>query len=118
MRHLITAAIVSALALSSPAFAGAGHDHNPDGGHSHGPITSDAAVKRAEKQVKTLVSRGKLDKSWEKAKSTGATQKDFGKGPEWIVTLKNDTVTDAAKQTLYVFYTLNGSYLASNFTGK
>lgn len=25
---------------------------------------------------------------------------------------------DAAKQTLYVFYTLNGSYLASNFTGK
>ena len=75
------------------------------------------ALKKAEGQVKSLIERGKLDKSWSGIKAAEATQKDFGKGQEWVVTFKNEKA-EAGKQTLYVFYTLTGNYLASNFTGK
>lgn len=118
MRNISTALLVSTLVCAAPAFAGAGHEHGPGGSHSHGPISSDAAVKKAEKQVKTLIARGKLDKTWTDAKVIGATQKDAGQGPEWIVTVKNEKASDPAKQTLYVFYTANGNYLATNFSGK
>lgn len=118
MRTISTALLVSTFLFTAPAFAGTGHEHGPGGSHSHGPISSEAAIKKAEKQVKTLISRGKLDKTWADATATGATQKDFGKGAEWVVTVKNEKAADPAKQTLYVFYTVNGSYLATNFTGK
>lgn len=118
MRTISTALIVSSLLFTPPAFAGAGHEHGPGGSHSYGQLTAASAVKMAEKQVKTLVERGKLEKSWADIKASEATQKDFGKGPEWVVTFKNEKVADPAKQTLYVFYTQTGSYLASNFTGK
>lgn len=118
MRAINTLLLVSALICGGPAFAGTGHDHGPGGSHSHGPISGDAAMKKAEKQVKLLIERGKLDKTWADAKVTEATQKDFGKGAEWVVMVKNEKATDPAKRTLYVFYTLNGSYIATNFTGK
>lgn len=118
MQLLTSVLIASSLLTSSPAMAGTGHEHGPGGSHTSGPITSETAIKRAEKQLQTLVTKGKLEKSWASVKSTGATQKDFGKGPEWIVSFKNDKEADASKQTLYVFYTLKGSYIASNFTGK
>ena len=118
MRKISSALIVSSLLLASPAMAGTGHEHGPGGSHSHGPITSEAAVKKAEKQVRTLIGKGKLDQSWADAKLVESRQKDFGKGPEWVVSIRNEKEKDASKQTLYVFYTQNGSYLASNFTGK
>lgn len=118
MRTFSTLILVSTLVCAGPVMAGAGHDHNPDGSHAVGPINSGAAIKRAELHVNSMVKRGKLDKSWEGAKSTGATQQDFGKGPEWVVSFKNDKVSDVEKQNLYVFYTLTGHYLATNFTGK
>jgi len=118
MRNISITLLVSTFLIASPVMAGAGHEHGPDGSHSHGPISSAAAIKKAEMQVKALVERGKLDKSWAEAKATGATQKDFGKGAEWIVTFKNEKISDAGKQALYVFYTLNGAYIASNFTGN
>ncbi len=118
MRTFTSILIASSLLIAAPAIAGTGHEHGPGGSHTSGPITSEIAVKRAEKQVQTLITKGKLDKSWASVKSVGATQKDFGKGPEWIVSFKNDKEADPAKQTLYVFYTLNGSYIASNFTGN
>lgn len=118
MRTISSVLFVSSLLLASPTMAGAGHEHGPGGSHTHGPITSDAAVKKAEKQVKALIERGRLDKSWSEAKLVESVQKDFGKGQEWVVSFKNDKEKDTAKQTVYVFYTLNGSYLATNFTGK
>jgi CMP-N-acetylneuraminic acid synthetase len=118
MRTISTVLLISSFLLASPVMAGAGHEHGPGGSHAHGPISSDAAVKKAEKQVKSLVQKGKLDKSWSAAKLVESVQKDFGKGQEWVVSFKNDQEKDTAKQTLYVFYTLNGSYLATNFTGK
>jgi hypothetical protein len=118
MRNISTVLLVSTLVFAGPVMAGAGHDHNPDGSHSHGPISDTAAIKRAELKVKSLVASGKLEKSWGEAKSAGASQKDFGKGAEWIVSFKNEKASEPGKQNLYVFFTLTGNYLAANFTGK
>ena len=118
MRNISIAILASTLLFAAPAMAGTGHEHGSDGSHSHGPINSDAAIKKAEKQVKSLVKSGKLDKSWAGIKAASAIQKTFGDEDEWVVTFKNDKISDASKQTLYIFYTLSGAYIASNFTGK
>lgn len=118
MRILSTTLLTSVLLLSIPALAGTGHEHGPGGAHTHGPISSNSAMKKAEAQVKSLVERGKLGKNWAGLKASEASQKNFGKGNEWVVTFKNHNEADPAKQTLYVFYTLNGTYLATNFSGK
>jgi len=116
MRNISTALLVSALLFASPLMAGEGHDHG-SGGHSHGPISNEGAINKATMKVKSLVESGKLDKSWGGVIAEGATQKTFSDGPEWVVTFKNNKANDAAKQTLYMFFTIDGNYIATNFTG-
>ncbi len=118
MRNISIAILASTLLLASPVMAGSGHEHGPDGSHSHGPISSEAVIKKAGQQVNSLIGRGKLDKSWADAKAAGVTKKLFEHGDEWVVTVKNDKVSDAAKRTLYIFFTLDGAYTGSNFTGN
>lgn len=119
MRHITCIAILTGMLASTPAFAGAGHEHgDEDAAHSHGPITGEAATTKATEKVKQLIEAGKLEKSWSTAKATGVTQKTFSKGPEWVVTFVNDQISDKTKQTLYVFYSQDGHYLAANFSGK
>jgi pterin-4a-carbinolamine dehydratase len=119
MRKFSTALLVSSLFFVSPVMAGADHDHG-SGGHSHsqGPVSGDVAAMKASNKVKSMVESGKLDKSWAHVKATGASQKSFGHDPEWVVTFKNTKISDASKQTLYVFLTLDGMYIAANFTGN
>ena len=73
---------------------------------------------KATEKVKSLAESGKIDKSWAGIKAVGATQKTFANESEWVVTFKNEKVSDVTKQTLYLFFTLDGSYIATNFTGK
>ncbi|MBI5450563.1 MAG: hypothetical protein HY940_04315 [Gammaproteobacteria bacterium] len=117
MRNISTALLASYLLFVSPVMAGAGHDHG-SGGHSHGPISSEMVIKKAAERVKSMVESGKLDKSWADRKALGVIQETFSSEIEWVVTFKNDQVSDATKQTLYMFFTLDGSYIATNFTGK
>jgi hypothetical protein len=100
------------------ALAGPGGGHSHDHGHHHGPISSEQAVKKATKHVQKLVKKGKIDSSWSGVSSKSVEEKSFGHGPEWVVTFENKSAKDPEKQTLYVFYTINGKYLASNFTGQ
>jgi len=93
-------------------------DHGKSHGHSHGPIDKMAAVEKATNKIKQLASTGKIDKSWTAVSMTSAEKKTLKNGPEWLVTFNNKTVGDKSKQTLYVFYTLDGKYLATNYTGK
>jgi Family of unknown function (DUF6488) len=37
---------------------------------------------------------------------------------EWKFTFKNPAEKDTSKQSLYMFYTLTGNFIAANFTGK
>ena len=106
------------LFICPPLVAGPGHEHGPGGGHSHGPISAEAASKKAKKRIKQFISAGKIDASWANVKVASAKQKTYSKGPEWVVTFKNEKITDAKKQTLYFFYTLDGHYIAANFTGN
>jgi len=119
MKQLISLLFLSTiLGISAPAIAGAGHDHDANGGHSHGPITSASATEKAKQKLTQLVKAGKIDASWTKTKAAKVEQKMFSKGPEWVVTFKNDKITDAAKQSLYFFYSLDGHYIAANYSGN
>jgi len=100
-------------ALAGP---GSGHSHGHE--HHQGPITSEQAVNKATKHIQKLIEKGTLDASWSSVTSKTVEEKSYGHGPEWVVTFENKAIEDREKQTLYVFYTINGKYLASNFTGQ
>ena len=100
--------------LPVAVWAGAGHDH----GHSHHPVSQNKAEEIATKRMIQLVEKGKIDSSWKSVKVASSEKKKFGKKMEWVVTFNNKKISDASKQTLYIFLTLSGDYLAANFTGK
>lgn len=112
--------LIAAFGFTAPVYAGAGHSHDKDGGHSHssGPISESKAKTKATSTMKNLASRGVINKSWTSSKLVKAEKKIFSKGPEWVVSFKNKSVKDKEKQTLYIFYSLDGHYIAANYTGK
>jgi len=115
--------LLTALAFVVPAHAGSGHSHDKDGGHSnhshsHSPIDSNKAKTKATRMLSSLVKKNVIDKSWEGIQPTKAEKKIFSKGPEWVISFKNDKIKDEAKQNLFIFYSLNGHYIAANYTGK
>lgn len=112
MKNIITAVLCSILFTASPAFAGAGH------GHSHGPITKEQAVDKAEKRLGRLAKTGKIDKSWSNKKTSSVEKKIYSGKEEWVITFNNPELPDKSKQTLYMFFKLDGHYLATNYTGK
>ena len=119
MKKLVsTLLFLSALLFGMPIIAGGDHEHDSDGGHSRGPISSDQVIDRALKKMKHMADAEKIDASWSGVEAVGAEQKTFSKGPEWVVTFKNDKVSDTAKQTLYIFFSLDGHYIAANYTGN
>ena len=110
-------AILFTLALSFfslVAVAGSGHDH----GNSHDAVTQIQAQAAAIKNVAVLVDKGKIDKSWKSVGVMKSEQKDFGGHMEWVISFKNENISDSSKQTLFVFLSLGGEYLAANYTGK
>ena len=114
MSKLVSILLISLALFSTPAFAGAGHDH----GHSHGPIKSDAAAMKAKGKIAALVKANKIPASWAQLEPVTVEQKTYSKGPEWVITFKNTQVKDTSKQTLYMFYSLDGRYIAANYTGS
>ncbi|MBL1275006.1 MAG: hypothetical protein COB30_002865 [Ectothiorhodospiraceae bacterium] len=100
--------------FSLAAIAGSDHDH----GHSHEPVSQIQAEENAIKNVARLADKGKIDKSWKTSQAMKTEKKKFGKNMEWVVTFNNKTINDSAKQTLYIFLSLGGEYLAANYTGK
>jgi len=99
------------------------HDHNHDGGHdhsthSHDPINQTQAEEFASKSLAKLVSKRKIADSWKDAKVAKSEQKKFGSKTEWVVSFSNDKISNDNKKTLYIFLSLNGDYVAANYTGK
>jgi len=109
-----------ALFVSSNALAGAGHSHGPDGSHQYpAKAVAETVVKdKAAKKVDQLASTGKIDASWKGIKASKSEQKMFGHNKEWVITFNNPTLSDKTKQNLYLFYTLDGHYIAANYSGK
>lgn len=119
MKNFITTLFLS-LFITAPAMAGGGHAHGPDGGHNHSQaaVSSEEAINRASKKVNQLAIQGVIDVTWKDVKAHSAVQKQFSKGLEWVITFKNDKVKDSKKQSLYLFFSLDGHYIAANFSGK
>lgn len=118
MKNLATTVLLSSLLFGAPVMAGSGHSHDADGGHSHGPISSHEVSKKALQRINKLADARKIDASWAGIKAASVEQKTYSKGPEWVITFKNDKVSETAKQTLYMFFTLDGHYIAANYTGN
>jgi hypothetical protein len=92
-----------------------------DGGcHFHGdtPVKETVLIDCASKRKDMLIKNGKIDASWAGVKLEQPEMVEFKNKKEWKLTFKNSSEKDAAKQTLYMFYALNGNFLVANFSGK
>ena len=117
MKYLILGALLSlSLFFVTGVFAGPGHSHGD--GHSHSPVSEQGVKEKAAQKVKQLIDAKKIPQSWNTIKANKAEKKTYSKGPEWVVTFNNTAVSDATKQTLYLFYSLDGHYIAANYTGN
>jgi hypothetical protein len=116
MKHLIAlVSLASAFALSTPAMANEGSSC-----HFHGnkPAAEATVLGCASAYKDSLVKTGKIDSSWQAVKQDKVEMTDGKKAKEWKVTFKNPAVTDKSKETLYLFFTPPGNFIAANFTGQ
>jgi len=120
MKQLLLVLFISLGLTNNPAFAGSGHEHGPGGSHKPhgGPVDEATVIKRATKVKNNLAIKGTIPKSWATKSHTGIEKKTYAKGPEWVVTFNNKEVKDKKKQTLYIFYSVDGHYIAANYTGN
>lgn len=88
--------------------------------HFHGskPATEAVVTDCANKRRDALVKAGKLGASWQATKPEAVALVDGKKGKEWKVSFKNPAATDKNKQTLFVFFSHPGNFIAANFTGE
>lgn len=88
--------------------------------HFHGntAATPDIVAGCAMQRKEILIKNGKIDKSWQLIQQDKLEQVDGKKGKEWLVKFKNPNLRDEAKETLYMFFTPTGNFIAANFTGK
>ncbi len=88
--------------------------------HFHGKKpAAEATVSGCALQRKdALIKSGKLDASWRTVKPASIEAVDGPKGQEWKVTFKDAAAKDKSKETLYMFFTLPGNFIAANFTGQ
>lgn len=116
MKKLFTTLCATAgLAFSLPAFASDAADC-----HFHGSkVASQETVSGcAVKRQQALITSGKIDKSWQAIKPAAFEQVDGQRGKEWKVTFKDPAAADKTKETLCMFFTAQGNFIAANFTGK
>jgi len=116
----IKSILFSAVLFLSPVsvFAGSGHDHGHDHGHSHAPITQGEIETVAKSGMLNLVEQKKIDDSWKSVAIEKAIKKEFNGSEEWVISFKNEAISDASKQTIYIFLTLSGEFIAANYTGQ
>lgn len=116
MKTIFTAAALLASLFTAPA-ALADKGSNC---HFHGskPATEAVVSDCAQQRKAALVKAGKLDASWQAVPQAKAELVDGKKGKEWKVSFNNPAAADAAKQTLYIFFSQPGNYIAANHTGQ
>ena len=110
--NLILAALASLLVVATIASPVLGH-----GGKEHGAagFTAFKALEKAAGLYNRLLSSGKLDASWEtglERVSISAPAHEGGR--EFVVTFSR---TQGEPRAVYFFFTVEGKYAGSNFTG-
>lgn len=112
---LLTAALLALPAFGPTALADVGGSC-----HFHGskPATEAVVTDCANQRRAALVKSGKLESSWQAAKLEKLELVDGKKGKEWKVSFSNPAASDKEKQTLFIFFSHPGNFIAANFTGK
>jgi hypothetical protein len=90
------------------------------GCHFHGnkAASSETVAGCALQRKEILIKNGKIDKSWQPISQDKIEQVEGKKGKEWMVTFQDPNAKDKTKETLYMFFTTTGNFIAANFTGK
>jgi len=86
------------------------------GGKHSDKFTQLQALQKATKLLDQLVSKGKLDQSWETGLATVAISKRKNNGKDEIVVYFQRNEGDP--KAVYIFFNSNGKYSGSNFTGE
>jgi len=110
--------LLFALTFSALSLAGPGHDHSHGHSHNQKTMKKEAVLVKSKQKINQLIEKKKLDPSWGIMQHSTIEKKQYKQGNEWVITYENKGVEDKSKQTLYMFYSLNGHYIAANFTGK
>ena len=112
---LSTATILASTWIAQPALASEGGSC-----HFHGskPAAEATVLGCAQQRKEALVKAGKIDASWQALKHDKVEAVDGKKGKEWKVTFKDPVTKDKSKETLYIFFTAPGNFIAANFTGQ
>ncbi len=121
MKSALVSLSLSAFFLTRVAMAHGDHDHPPPPkvAECKAECTKEEVTAGVSKKIiPLLVEGGKLEASWKDAKAESTEKKTFKQAMEWVVTFKNDKVTDKAKQTLYFFVSLDGTLTGVNHSGK
>lgn len=116
MKHALSiAALAATLTFAPQAMAAAGGSC-----HFHGskPAKETTVVGCASKKKDALIKGGKLDANWQAVPLEKAELVEGKTTKEWKLSFKNTAASDKGKDTLYLFYTLQGNFIAANFTGK
>lgn len=116
MKHLFTiATIVAAIAVTPSALAG-----EDSSCHFHGSKSAaeSTVIGCANQRRDALVKSGKLTASWQTINHEQITLVDGQKGKEWKVSFKDAAAQDKTKETLYMFFTASGNFIAANHSGK
>lgn len=105
----------SSLVFALPAFASDAEDCHFHGSKAASQETvSGCAIKRQQ----ALITGGKIDRSWQAIQPAAFDQVDGQRGKEWKMTFQDPAAADKAKETLYMFFTAQGNFIAAHFTGK
>lgn len=117
MKKLLMVTIIAAASLSATDWVLADERSSC---HFHGntAATSETVASCALQRKETLVKHGKIDESWQSIPQDKIEQVEGKKGKEWMVTFQDPNAKDKTKETLYIFFTTTGNFIAANFTGK
>ena len=88
--------------------------------HFHGnkPAAEATVLGCAAQRKDKLVKAGKLDAAWQAVKPDSVALVDGKKGKEWKLSFKNPAAGEKGKETLYMFFTPVGNFIAANFSGQ
>jgi hypothetical protein len=102
-------ALLTILSVTGLVFAHGGKKHANS-------FTALQALQKSTDLLNQLVGSGKLDESWETdLANVGITNRQKGGNTEYVVSFQRSA---GDPKTVYIFFTADGKYSGSNFTGE
>jgi hypothetical protein len=89
--------------------------------HFHGrkEAGEETLIRCAAYHRSRLAKKGTIDSTWTTLNHESIDKVTNTKGkPEWRVVFANSSQSDETKKKLFMFFSLNGNFIAANHTGK